>query len=96
MSNIQDTGVLPINTSLKVPPPIDEINVIIKIPNASNLCFIAITAPEKANEIVPNNSTNNNNFMATESANTLIYLAKINVYVISLMLYTYVINRFII
>jgi hypothetical protein len=68
--------VLPINISRNVPPPIDEINVIIKIPNASNLCLIAITAPEKANEIVPNNSTNNNIFMAIKSASTLIYLAK--------------------
>ena len=49
----QLTGVFPIKTSLKVPPPIEVTNEIIIMPKISSRLRIADVVPEIANETVP-------------------------------------------
>ena len=53
---IQPTGVEPINTSLKVPPPKAVTNAKITVPNRSNFLSIADITPEIAKAKVPQTS----------------------------------------
>lgn len=53
---IQVTGVLPIKISRIVPPPMAVTNAMMKMPNRSNLLFMAERAPEIAKAVVPNKS----------------------------------------
>lgn len=50
---IQLTGVFPIKTSRKLPPPIAVTDAKIKTPNGSNFLRIAANAPEMAKTAVP-------------------------------------------
>lgn len=56
----QLTGLIPITTSLKVPPPIAVTNDKDNIPNKSKRFSIATRAPDTAKAMVPNKSKNSN------------------------------------